>query len=79
MIMIGTSPLTGNVYLGRTSKDGSKWLPGKRDITSDFTRCVLEKYGPDSFGPEAKGARSVINVSDGSQYEIIVKKLKPTP
>lgn len=44
---IGTSPLTGNIYVGTTLKDGT-WAANKQDVTIDALVAVAQhalKFG----------------------------------
>ena len=43
MTHISVSPLTGDVFQGRVNKAGTAFLEGKKDITSQFLRAVIEK------------------------------------
>jgi hypothetical protein len=47
-LTIGVSPITKTVFIGRLNKKGNMWLDGKRDITSDFLRCIEEFFQPGS-------------------------------
>lgn len=41
--MIATSPLTGRIYSGRASKDGSYFVGDKKDVTSEVLKAILDK------------------------------------
>ena len=41
-LKIGTSPLTGTIFLGRLNKAGDCWLDGKTDITNIAIDGVME-------------------------------------
>lgn len=43
MSHIGVSPLTGRIFQGRVNKAGNAFLDGKKDVTSDVLRAVVEK------------------------------------
>jgi hypothetical protein len=43
MMHIGVSPLTGDVFQGKLNKAGNAFLDGKKDITSQFLRAIIEK------------------------------------
>jgi hypothetical protein len=40
---IEVSPLTGNIFQGRVNKAGNAFLDGKKDITSQVLRAIIEK------------------------------------
>lgn len=40
---IACSPLTGRIFSGRVNKDGTAFLSGKRDVTSDVLKAVIDK------------------------------------
>ena len=61
-IRLGVSPLTETVYAGKLLKDGITWAPGKQDVTSDFIKCVLDKFGPHVDAP---GCECEIQTSGG--------------
>lgn len=44
-IRIATAALSGRIYAGRVSKDGTRFLDGKKDVTSDVLKAVIEKIG----------------------------------
>lgn len=70
---IGVSPLTGCVYLGKVLKQGL-WSSTKKDVTSEFTFCAIQKWGP----PLGKDELSHIVEIDGKpEWEIIVRRVKP--
>ena len=67
-IRLGISPLTDRVYLGTVSKkDRELWL-SKVDATSQFICNLLIWVEP--------GTMRTVTSSDGSEYEISVKRTK---
>jgi hypothetical protein len=40
---IAVSSLTGRIFQGRLNKTGTAFVAGKRDVTSDVLRAVIEK------------------------------------
>lgn len=64
---ISVSPLTGCVYAGRLNKAGNAFTSYKKDVTSDFLRCVLEKA-------HYHGGTFEIRGSDGSLHTVTVSK-----
>ena len=67
-IRLGVSPLTDRVYLGTVSKkDKGLWL-SKVDATSQFIGNLLAWTEP--------GTVRTVTCSDGSEYEISVKRTK---
>lgn len=68
-IRIGVSPLSDRIYIGTVSKkDPTLWL-SKVDATSQFIGNLLAWTEPGT-------TRTVVS-SDGSEYEITVKRTKP--
>jgi hypothetical protein len=43
MTHIGVSPLTGDVFQGKLNKAGNAFIDGKKNITSQFLRAIIEK------------------------------------
>ena len=41
--MIATSPLTGRIFSGRVSKDRTAFSGGRRDVTSEVLKAVIDK------------------------------------
>ena len=67
-IRIGVSPLSDRIYLGTVSKkDPSLWV-NKVDATSQFIGNLLAWVEP--------GATRLVTSSDGSEYEIEVRRTK---
>lgn len=67
-IRIGVSPLTDRIYLGTVSKKDRNLWTGKVDATSQFIGNLLAWVEP--------GATRLVTSSDGSEYEISVKRTK---
>lgn len=65
-IKLGISPVTDTVFAGRLNKKGNMWLE-KADVTDMFIGCVIQRF---------EGSVETIESSDGSEYEITVKKIK---
>lgn len=40
---IACSPLTGTIYMGRVTKDGTAFTGAKTDVTSDVLGAIIEK------------------------------------
>ena len=68
-IRLGVSPLTETVYAGTLLKDGKTWGASKQDVTSDFIKCVLDKFGPST--PETNGCECGIQ-TDGGPVDFVV-------
>lgn len=66
-LRVGCSPLTGNIYCGRISKDGQTWSGEKHDVTSDCIAAIIHKIG----------VNQCITVSENGneKYEITVKEI----
>lgn len=41
-IHVARSPLTNNIYAGSASKDGTRWLSDKTDVTNDAICAVVD-------------------------------------
>lgn len=39
---IGTSPMTGAIFLGKLNKKGNMWLDGKTDVTDEVICAMVE-------------------------------------
>lgn len=64
---IGKSFHRREVYLGKLSKDGKRWL-SRKEITNEFLELVIDYIGEDQ----------IVDISDENGqklYEISVKKL----
>lgn len=64
-VIIGLSPLTGNVMVGIPLKDGQAWRH-KKDVTQSFLACVVQKWEDSSERIE----------SGDNIWEITVVKIK---
>ena len=42
-LILGMSPITETIYLGRVNKKGTEWASDKRDVTNNFID-VLHQY-----------------------------------
>jgi hypothetical protein len=62
---IGVSPLTGRIFRGQVSKNGSWFVGKKEDITSDVLKAVIEKadYHGGTFGINGDGNRWIVTVT----------------
>jgi hypothetical protein len=68
-IKIGVSPVSDRIYIGTVSKkDPTLWL-SKVDATSQFIANLLTWTEP--------GTVRTVACSDGSEFEISVKRTKP--
>lgn len=67
-LRLGVSPITKTVYLGRLTQDKklgmSIWATGKRDITQDFLRCVIDRFLDDPTVIEGNGRKFEITVTE---------------
>lgn len=68
-IRLNHSKLTDAIYAGKLDRKGIVFTE-KADVTNDFLAAVISRFG---------GFKENIQSSDGSVYEIQVKKLSPTP
>ena len=68
---IACSPLTGRIYQGRISRDGTCFVGRKLDITSDVLCAVVEKaeYHGGSFTIEAGSKTWSVTVTLSSAEE----------
>lgn len=68
--MIATSPLSGRIFSGRTTKDGNAFVGLKKDVTSEVIGAIIGKaeYHGGDFTVEANGV---------PVYRIYVTKLTP--
>lgn len=62
---IAVSPLTGAIHQGRLNKARNAFLDGKKDITSDVLRVILEKanYHGGTFDIQGGGERWIVTVA----------------
>lgn len=67
---IAVSALTGAVHMGRVNKAGTAFLDGKKDITSDFFRAVLEKanFHGGTFDIRGGGELWTVTVTKENQH-----------
>lgn len=59
---IAVSPLTGAIYSGRVNPKTDMWIGNKKDITSDFLRCVIEKAMFHGGSFEIRGSSGTIHI-----------------
>jgi len=67
-LRLGVSPLTKEVFLGRTKKKKPgknyyEWCSGKRNITDNFIQCVLEKYKPGTTTILSSGGKPLFKIT----------------
>lgn len=67
-LRLAVAALTENVYVGRVNKAGDTFLDGKQDVTNDFLKAVIDRFG---------GKQSTIRSSDGDLWELVMKKKSP--
>lgn len=66
--VLGYSPLTEHIYLGKVNKKRpNEWLGEKRDMTSNFIQVLLQKFEP--------GTESTITVGGKPKYTITVREI----
>jgi hypothetical protein len=65
MKRIATSPLTGRIFSGRVSKDGSHFVGEKKDVTSDVLKALIDKaeYHGGTFDIYGGGTKFVVTVT----------------
>lgn len=63
---IAVSPLTGRIFQGRVNKAGTAFVAGKRDVTSDVLRAVIEKaeFHGGTFEIEGGDKKWTVTVSE---------------
>lgn len=66
-LRIATAAMSGRIYAGRVNKDGTSFLDGKVDVTSDVLRAVIDKVTP--------GHVISVEVDGVPKYEIEVREL----
>lgn len=66
-LRLAVAMLTQKIYVGRVTKDGLCFTDGKQDITNDFLKAVIDRFGD--------GATHSIRVSDGTDYTVTVTKV----
>jgi len=63
--VLGYSPLTGSIYLGRTAKNNpNMWAGEKRDMTNNFIQVMLQKFEPNTV--------QNISVNGENKYRVLV-------
>lgn len=63
--VLGYSPLTERIYLGRTAKNNpNMWAGEKRDMTNNFIQVMLQKFEPNTIHN--------ISVNGENKYRILV-------
>jgi hypothetical protein len=68
-LVLGLSPITGTIYLGRLSKKNpNTWAGKKQDVTSNFIDVMLQKF-------EA-GYEHDITVNGKVKFKVTVKEIK---
>lgn len=65
-VRLSVSLLGQNVYIGKLSKDGSRFIGQKKDITSDFIKAVIDKF---------KNSTSIIGAKGEIQYRLTVEEI----
>ena len=68
-IRVAKSAMTDRIYAGRVCKDGMTWRDGKRDVTSDVLKAVVDLITP--------GHALTVSVDGKPAYEITVKAISP--
>ncbi len=68
-IRVAKSAMTDRIYAGRVCKDGQTWRAGKRDVTSDVLKAVVDLITP--------GHALTVSADGKPAYEITVKALSP--
>lgn len=67
-LRLSVMALSGEVCIGTPSKD-NKGFNNKKDVTSDFIKAVIEKFG---------GMQTYLTVEGEKEWTIIVKKYEPS-
>ncbi len=70
-LYIGTSPLTGTIFVGNVLKDGKTWAANKQDLTGMACHAVAEHVLKHCDGC------TELYVNGIAVYEITVKRLIP--
>jgi hypothetical protein len=64
-LVLGYSPLTEEIYLGKTNpKKPNEWLGDKKNITNNFIQVMLQKFEPNT--------ETTIKAGGEPKYKIIV-------
>lgn len=67
-LILGYSPLTEKIYLGRLKKNKpNEWAGEKKDMTSNFISVLLQKFEP--------GTETEITVDGNPKYSIVVRAI----
>jgi len=66
-LRIAFSPLTGNIFIGRTVKNGTEWGSVRAEVTADAVWAVCERV--------LRDGGTAISSGDGKKYRITVKEL----
>lgn len=68
-LVLGLSPITGTIYLGKLSKkDPRTWAGKKQDVTSNFIDVMIQKFEP--------GYEYDITVNGKVKFQVIVREVK---
>ena len=59
---LAVSPLTGTIYSGSVNPKTDMWIGKKKDVTSDFLRCVIEKAMFHGGSFEIRGSSGAVHV-----------------
>ena len=59
---LAVSPLTGAIYSGRVNPKTDMWIGEKKDVTSDFLRCVIKKAEFHGGSFEIRGSSGTLHV-----------------
>jgi hypothetical protein len=62
--------MTDNIYVGKVSKDGKRFVGEKVDVTSDFLKAVIERWA---------NQQETIIEPDGKEWVISVHDKSKTP
>lgn len=68
-LQLGYSPLSENIYLGRTNpKKPNEWIGEKRDVTSNFIQVMLQKFEPNTINN--------ITINGETKFRVLVTEVK---
>lgn len=65
-LRLGVSAISDEVYVGKLNKAGNMWSGEKKNITSDFHRCITQMYG----------GYSVIITSADKKWKLTCEEIK---
>jgi len=68
MIRIAAAAISSRIFAGRVSKDGTRFVGEKRDVTSDVWKAVVDVIGP--------GHEMIVNVDGKPKYAITVREIQ---